>query len=513
MSRSTDATVIIGEKPITVAEVVEIARGAGLELSPQARDRIKGTRAVVDELVGGETPIYGLNTGLGHLRDQRVPIETLREYQEAIVRLHAGGMGPPLPTPVVRAAMVARVAGIALGGAGATLAAAETLVLMLNRGVHPVVPVVGSVGASDLMHMAAIALVMIGRGRAEVDGEILPGADALARARIQPLRMEPKDGLALISANGVAVGHAALVIDRAIRTSDAIDVVAAISLEARRGNPSIVEPVVAAAKPIPGQIEAARHIRELLSGSSLCQAGGPASVQDPLSFRVVPQVHGALREVVAFARRAVDDELASMDDNPLVVATEGRMVSNGNFHPMLMALAFEALRPALAHVGKLSERRTAHHFDDFTADPEAFADGGVRITESLGSTVLLAYAAAARYAELRQVADPATLDLPSLDVGIEDHATSAPLTIERTERALDLLDDLLAVELLSARALLRMIDDPERRAGTGTGTVLRSIEAKLAELDPTAPSEEGHALVRSLLPDGIVAVSAEGRDR
>jgi histidine ammonia-lyase len=510
VARSADTAVVIGEKPIAVADVVKVALGAGVELSSQARDRIKATRIVVDELVGGETPIYGLNTGLGHLRDQRVPIETLRDYQEAIVRLHAGGMGPPLPTPVVRAAMVARVAGIALGGAGATLTTAETLVRMLNRRVHPIVPSVGSVGASDLMHMAAIALVLIGRGRAEVDGEILSGADALARVEMTPLRMEPKDGLALISANGVAVGHAALVVDRAIRTSDAIDVVAAISLEARRGNPSIVEPVVAAAKPIPGQIEAARHIRELLSGSSLCQAGGPASVQDPLSFRVVPQVHGALRELVAFAHRAVEDELASMDDNPLVVPAEGRIVSNGNFHPMLMALAFDALRPALAHVGKLSERRTAHHFDDFTSDPEAFADGGIRITEMLGSTVLLAYAAAARYAELRQLADPATLDLPSLDVGVEDHATSAPLTIERTESALDLLDDLLAVELLSARALLRMIGDPERRAGTGTAAVLKSIEAKLAELDADAPSEESHALVRGLLPDVLID-AAEGR--
>ena len=146
MKPSTTTKVVIGDKPITVADVVEVAHGAPVELSPRAHERINSTRKVVDELVHGEAAIYGLNTGLGHLRDQRVPIETLREYQEAIVRMHAGGMGPPLPTSVVRAAMVSRVTGIALGGAGATLAAAKMLVRMLNRGVHPVVPAVGSVG-------------------------------------------------------------------------------------------------------------------------------------------------------------------------------------------------------------------------------------------------------------------------------------------------------------------------------------------------------------------------------
>src|SRR5262245_27233138 len=210
--------------------------------SPTMRSHGWRTRSVVDELVDGEELIYGLNTGLGHLRNERMPAETLGLYQEAIVVLHAGGFGDPLPTRLVRAAMAVRLAGLALGGAGASPAAARQLASMLERGVHPVVPAIGSVGASDLMHLAAIAEVAIGRGRAEVGGEILERAEALAKAGLQPLTLEPKDGLALISANGMSVGWAALLVDRATQLADVADLVVALSLEATDGNLSIVEP-------------------------------------------------------------------------------------------------------------------------------------------------------------------------------------------------------------------------------------------------------------------------------
>ena len=224
--RQAGAAVTVAAAPLTIADVLRVANGAPVVLAREAVERIRAARDVVDELVRGEALIYGLNTGLGHMRDQRVPLETLRDYQEGIVRLHAGGIGPPLPVPVVRAAMLVRLAGIALGGAGASLAVAETLAAMLNRGVHPVVPQVGSVGASDLMHMSSIAMVAIGLGQAEFEGSTLPGAEAMRRAGIPRLTMEPKDGLALISANGVAIGHGALVVDRAVRVADALDVVA-----------------------------------------------------------------------------------------------------------------------------------------------------------------------------------------------------------------------------------------------------------------------------------------------
>ena len=178
--------VTIGDQPTSIEDIVAIARGAAAELSDEAVARIEASRAVVDELVDGEALIYGLNTGLGHMRDQRMPAETLGLYQEAIVSGHDGAFGDPLPTEVVRAAMAVRLAGLALGGSGASLPVARQLVDMLTRGVHPIVPAIGSVGASDLMHMAAIAQVAIGRGRAEVAGAIVDGSEALTRAGLAP---------------------------------------------------------------------------------------------------------------------------------------------------------------------------------------------------------------------------------------------------------------------------------------------------------------------------------------
>jgi histidine ammonia-lyase len=253
--------------------------------------------------------------------------------------------------------MAVRLAGVVRGGSGMSPEVARTYVAMLEAGVHPIVPEVGSVGAADLMHMTAIAMVMIGEGVAEYEGVRLSGGEAMRRAGIPTVTLQPKDGLAVISANGVSIGHGALVVARAARLAGAADLVVAATMETLGANPSIIDPAVAAAKPIAGQVDAAAHLRRLLRGSSIVAPDAVHSVQDALSVRVVPQAHGAFRELGRFAHEAVEAELASMDDNPLVVVDEGRMISNGNFHPMLMALAFDALRPAIAHVGQLSDRR------------------------------------------------------------------------------------------------------------------------------------------------------------
>ncbi len=497
--------VLVDEAPVTVGDVIAVASGAPVEIGATARARMARAREVVDALTSGERLVYGLNTGLGSGRDVRVPLEELERYQPAIVVSHAGGIGAPLPTEVVRAAMFVRLAGLALGGAGTSPAAAETYAAMLNAGVHPVVPSVGSVGASDLGHMAAIASVAIGAGRAEVGGEVMSGAEALARGGIAALRMGPKDGLSLVSANGVAVGHGALVVERVDRMLDAADAVAALSLEAVRGNPSIVEPVVAAAKPVAGQATSAARIRALLAGSRLLDPDGPASVQDPLSFRVVPQAHGAVREVARFVRGAVDGELAAMDDNPLVVADEARIVSNGNFHPMLLALAFDAIRPGLAHIGRLSDRRMEALWAltmDFE-DPAVIASLLASATNQAGPMVR--YSGAARAAELVGLAAPATLDLGPLDRGVEDHGTLAPQTVARTEAALDALDDVLATELMMAAST---IGTHSRAADLGDGTrrVLDGVLAALGAVPEDGSADRLHAAVRSLLPEALAEI-------
>ena len=294
-------TVLISRMPMSLDELLAVARGARIELSKGAVARIEAARRIVDEAASGRDLVYGLNTGLGHARDKAVP-PTAGDLQRVLVAMHDGTMGEHLPSEVVRAAMAARLNGIARGGSGATLAAARTLEAMLNAGVHPIVGATGSVGAADLGHMAAIGMVALGLGRAEFQGEEMSGSEALAAAGITVLEPEPKDGLALVSANGMTVGHGALVLESVARVLDIADIAAALSLEALPGNQSIVDAQVAEAKGSEGQIETSSRIRALLEGSDNADR---ASVQDALSFRVVPQVHGAARDLLRFAEDAL----------------------------------------------------------------------------------------------------------------------------------------------------------------------------------------------------------------
>lgn len=461
--------VIVGDLPMTQEELVAVANGTPLVLDGPAKARITASRTMLDEAMSRGDAIYGLSTRVGHGKDTLVPREELEQQQQFLVASHGGAFGPLLDRAVVRAAMAVRVCGIARGGSGASPAAVDTLLAMLNSGVHPVLHSTGSVGAADISAMAGIAQVAVGTGTAEFRGAVLPGAEALHRAGIEPLRLQGRDGLALISANGVSIGHGALVLARAARTAWAADQAAVLSLEATRGNPSGFSAAVAAAKPYPGQVAAAAHVRELLKGSRLLTRGGPQSVQDALSFRVVPQVHGAFREFLASARGAVEMELNSASDNPLVDVESGTVLSNGNFHPMVLAIAFDALRVSLVHVGQLSERRMSHLWNAVMAVHASGPPSGSRGLATAPG-VQLRYAGSACYTELRLLAAPATLDSTILDIGVEDHATGAMLSVRTTERALCLLEDLLGVEVLLAADLLRV--SPPGTIGVGASALL-----------------------------------------
>ena len=488
-------TVVVDLAPVSLADLLSVARGAPVELTDGARERIASGRRVVDGVLASGRAVYGLTTGVGHLRDVRVPDEELVGQQYLIVMTHSGGFGPLLPTEVTRAAMAVRLVGLTRGGSGASPAVAESLVAMLNAGVHPLLPRTSSVGAGDLGAMALVAQVAIGAGRAEYRGEVLDGGEALARAGIPPLVLQAKDGLAMISANGVSVGQGALVAERADALADAAERVAALSMEATRGNPSVALPVVAEGKPFPGLVESCRQLRRALQGSYLMTSGAPASVQDPLSFRVVPQVHGALRDTTAFARRTLETELNAQADNPLVSPSDGTLVSNGNFHPVLLAVAFDALRVAIAHVGQLSDRRLGHLWAAFF---EAMSGGPVvRGPPPDMPGMRLRYAAAAAYAELRQLAAPVSLDIGVLDQGVEDHSTAAPLGVGKADEALDLLADILTIEVLLA------VDVLDRRSrlpalGEGTAALYAAVRGAVAALPDRSP-DAVHRAVRATL--------------
>jgi len=233
-------TVMITEAPLAIEDLLAVVDGARVELDDRTRARIAASRAVVDRALTSGEAVYGLTTQVGHGKDTRLTEEEIRGEQRFLVLSHSGGIGPPLPTAIVRAALAVRLNGIARGGSGAGVAVAEILAAMLNAGVHPVVPETASVGAADVAQMAGMAQVAIGMGRAEYRGEVLPGGEALRRAGIAPLMLGGKDGLALISANGVSVGQAALVVTRAAGVAEAADIAAAVSMEA--------------ASPVPGML-------------------------------------------------------------------------------------------------------------------------------------------------------------------------------------------------------------------------------------------------------------------
>jgi len=499
--------VTISAAPMSIEELLAVVDGAQVEVGPDARAVIEASRAVVSHVLESGKSIYGVSTQVGHGKDVRLSEEQLRGQQEFLVMTHATGFGDPLPTDLVRAALVTRLNGIARGGSGASPAAADILAAMLNARVHPVLPSIASLGAGDIGPMGRIAQVAIGAGRAEYDGESLPGAEALRRAGIAPLVLEPKDGIALISANGVSIGHAALVVARGTQVADVADVSAALSMEATNANLSVIDPVVAEAKPFPGQIEAAQHLRTILASSHLLADGAGHSVQDALSFRVVPQVHGAMREYLAFARRAVEIELNSASDNPLVSVSDRTILSNGNFHPMVLAIAFDALRVALAHVGQLSDRRMSHLWDTFF---KQMGEGGPPSADGPFALygLQLRYPAAAAYPELRQLAGPATLDISVMDLGVEDHHTSAPLSVRKTDEALGLLDDLLVIELLMARDVLDLLPN-QTALGAGTTDVLQIVEAAIATAQPQP--EEVHRAVRVRLSEHAAVAGVRGR--
>ena len=482
--------VAITSAPLGLEDLLAIADGARVSLADDARAAIAASRAVIDRMLEGTEPVYGLNTGVGHMKDSVLPAEELRSGQEMLLMTHAGGTGPPLPAERVRGAMAARLHGITRGGSGASQGVAEVLVEMLNEGVHPVVPSGGSVGAGDLGQMASIGQVMIGRGRAEFRGEVLAGAEAMARAGIDPLQVEPKDGLTILSSNAVAIADAARAIERAEQAAAVADVAAALSLEATSGNPSVVRPAVGDGKPFPGQVASCTAVTEALEGSFLLAPGAALSVQDPLSFRVIPQVHGAFREAIAAARHAVEVELNGRGDNPLVSIDDGAMVHNGNFHPLVMAIAFDQLRIAMTHVGQISERRMSHLWDLFF---ERIAGAGVpppgwTPPELFG--LQLRYPAAATFSALRHLAAPATLDTPPLDIGVEDHATAAPLTVRLTGEALGLLEQILSIEVLMANDVMSTAQAPASPLGTGTGALSATVRAAVDALgDDRSPAE------------------------
>lgn len=501
--------------PTTLEDVLAIATGSHVELTAEAIEQIERSRAVVDAAIERGDAIYGVTTGVGHARDERLPDEALDAMQPILLEMHLGAWGDPLPTEVVRAGLAVRLSGFARGGAGVSVAVARALAEMLNQQVHPIIPRHGSVGAGDLGQLAFLGRALLGKGDVEAGGETVAAAEALSRAGISPVSMRPKDALAVISSNALMVGHGVTLSGAIADLLALADVVAATSMEAIGANPSFIDPAVADARGSDGQMESSRRLREALAGSERTDAA-VASVQDPISFRVVPQVHGACRDVLDRFVTDLEKELNATSDNPMVEVESGRVLSNGNFHAMTLVVTAESLNLALAHLGLLSERRCGQLWDAVVSSMGAGAQGAPSLGDGAPpflAGLALRYPAAARYTRLRQLAQPVSLDVPSLDLSVEDHATNGSEVLWSTRAIIEIVTEILTVETLIAYARLSL-SGPGGRLGAGTGRIVELVGEVIGDLPDGTPPAETHTRVVSALTtglDGLVAGSEEGQ--
>lgn len=444
-------TIALGQDQLTIADVVAVARSnAAVALGTEARARLAAARDLIERWSREDKPVYGLTRGLGGRVTMEISAAERLSYSAAVVRGRASGGGGYFDSISVRAALFARAAGLAQSGAGVRPVIIDTQLAMLDKGVHPLVPQVGSVGASDLMLCANMALPLMGEGRAEYKGEILPGGEAMRRAGIEIVDLAEKEGLALCSSNAVSVGLGALLLSDIGDLALLADAVLALSYEAFRGNPSPFDPRVVAARPVPGQAEAAQSLRLMLQGSELFEAGAPRRVQDPISLRCGTHVHGALRAAIEFVRPNIEVELNSAADNPLIIADDETILSTGNFHTPGLAISCDALRLALAEVSTMSSERTVRMMQEDLSGLEGRFSRHGTTRAGLG---LVGLTARTLNREVRFFSAPVSNDDNTFD-GVEDQAPFTLLSVRRAMQQIDYLSQVLACELMvSAQAL------------------------------------------------------------
>ena len=485
---------LVADRGPDVAEIEAIARhGARVAVDAAVMTRLASSREALDAAVRRGTRVYGYNTGLGAKSGLPLDGDPLA-FQPLFLRGRDMAVGEPSRRDLVRAAMAARMAGLAAGGSGLSPRVFTALVAALNAGVHPVIRRHGSIGASDLCLLAPLGRMLIGEGEAERDGRVMPAAEALTAAGLAPVMLEPKDGLSLISANAVSAGHAALVAADAGRLLERQIGAVALTMEGLGANPSILDPRLQAARPAPGQAEVAASLRGLLLGSGLDRRGAEPPLQDPLSLRCAPSIVGAAAAALDHARRMVELELGAAADNPLVLSDTGEVLSTGNFHAPALALAFEALGLALAQSAIASVGRLILMAGGTRKGlPRALSRHG----GAAAGFVPLQKTAAALVAAIRHAAQPVVLDVVALSEGVEDHATQAPLAVEKCGRIVELYARLVAVEMIAgAEAVeLRGAD-----LGKGTAALKAEIRASVPPLDADrALGGEAEALALRLL--------------
>lgn len=466
-------TLLLDGAHLTIEDAVAVAYGAPgdplVQLSQPAVQLVERAADAVQTLLARGEIAYGITTGFGAFKDRLISPEQTAQLQYNIIVSHAVGAGDPLDTATVRAVMLIRANTLARGHSGIRVETLQLLLDMLNSGVHPRIPQKGSLGASgDLAPLAHMALVLIGLGEAEYRGEMLTGADALRRAGLQPVTLAAKEGLALTNGTTVMCALGALGVQRARRLSRVADIAGALSLEALNGTVLAFDERIHALRPHPRQINCAAYMRRLLEGSQFVRHHDPTNVQDAYTLRCIPQVHGAVRDAIAYARWVVDIELNAVTDNPLLFIDDATgeitVLSGGNFHGEPLAIAMDYLAIALTEMGNISERRTMRLTDEASnagvLPPFLTERGGLN-----SGFMITQYTAAALATENKILAHPASVDTIPTSANVEDHVSMGATAALKARQILDNVEHILAIELLAAA---QGIDFRRRALGLST---------------------------------------------
>lgn len=493
--------VFLDGEHLTVEQVLAAAGGEEVALASEAIGKMQRSRAVVERLAAGDAPVYGVNTGVGKLSDIRIPAADLEQLQRNVVRSHACGVGAPLGRAEVRAMMLIRANGLAKGFSGIRPVVAERLCQMLNLGVTPVVPSRGSVGASgDLAPLAHMALVLIGEGEAELAGERLAGGEALRRAGIEAIVLASKEGISLVNGTQAMLALGCRELSAGERLADTADVVCAMTTDAQRGTPRAFHEAIQRARPHPGQATSAANLVRLIEGSEIRASHlGCGRVQDAYSLRCAPQVHGAVRDTLAEARRVFEIELNSATDNPLVIGEE--ILSGGNFHGQTLALHLDYLAIALTALASIAERRIDRLVNPFLNEglpPFLAARPGLE-----SGLMMAQVTAAALVSENKILAHPASVDSITTSGNKEDYVSMGMTAAIKLKKIVGNALNVLAVEAIAASQALEFLAPlkPGRRAQQA----MAAIRAVCPPLEHDRSMAPDFARVAEVLKRGDVA--------
>lgn len=473
--------VYIDGNSLTLEDFINITRkNYKIQLTEEAKERIRKSRALIDRYLEEERIVYGITTGFGKFSDVSITGQEGKQLQKNLIISHACGVGESLAEEVVRGIMLLRINALAKGYSGIRLSTLNTLIEMLNKGVHPIIPEKGSLGSSgDLAPLSHMVLVMLGEGEAIYKGERMSGKEAMERAGIEPIELVAKEGLALINGTQVMTSIGAHAIYDSINLSKISDLAAALTTEALRGIIDAFDERIHRVRNHPGQSTSGHNLRAILEGSKMITRQGELRVQDPYSIRCTPQVHGASKDCFSYVKERVEIEMNSVTDNPIIFPEDEEIISGGNFHGQPMALAFDFLAIGLAELANISERRLER-----LVNPQLSNGLPAFLTKNGGLNsgfMIVQYSAASLVSENKVLAHPASVDSIPSSANQEDHVSMGTIAARKAGEILENTRRVLAMEILAA---CQAIDLREEKAlGQGTEIVYRIIRENIPALE------------------------------